>query len=205
MTKNTLSIANVFAAQKDSLVMRRTSFDYAARAQALDQLQAMILAHEDEICAAIYADFGKPREEVMLTEIMTILVELTHTRKHLRRWMRPKRAASGLAYLGTSAKVHPTPKGVALVIAPWNFPFYLALGPAISALAAGCSVILKPSELTPVTSALINRMIAVTFPPELVTVVEGGVDVSTELLALPEYFDATTEKAHRECGAQYNC
>jgi len=185
MTKNTQSIAKVFAAQKNSLVMRRTSFDYAARAQALDQLQAMILAHEDEICAAIYADFGKPREEVMLTEIMTILVELTHTRKHLRRWMRPKRAASGLAYLGTSAKVHPTPKGVALVIAPWNFPFYLALGPAISALAAGCSVILKPSELTPATSALINRMIAVTFPPELVTVVEGGVDVSTELLALP--------------------
>ncbi len=179
------TIAQVFAAQHEGVVARRTSFDYNARKAALDKLEAKILAEEEAICAALDEDFGKHRDEVMLTEILPILLEITHTRKHLRRWMRSGRAASGLAFLGTSARVRPTPKGTALVIAPWNFPFNLAIGPVVSALAAGCSVILKPSELTPATSNLINRMLTETFPPELVAVVEGGVDVATALLELP--------------------
>lgn len=185
MEKPDTSIQALFDAQKNAVVSRRTYFDYAARRTALDALQAKILAEEDAICAALAADFGKHRSEVMLTEIMPVLVEITHARKHLKRWMRPKRAASGLAFLGTSTKVHPTSKGVAMVIAPWNFPFNLAIGPVVSALAAGCSVILKPSELTPATTKLINRMISDIYPPDLVTVVEGGVDVATQLLALP--------------------
>ncbi len=179
------TITELFDLQKSGVVARRTSFDYAARRAALDRLEAKILAEEEAICEAVAADFGKHRDEVMLTEIIPVLLELTHTRKHLRRWMRPKHAASGLAFLGTSARVHPTPKGAALIIAPWNFPFNLAIGPLVSALAAGCSVILKPSELTPATTALINRMISELFEPDLVAVVEGGVDVATELLALP--------------------
>lgn len=185
MDNNTQDIAQIFAAHKDAVVARRTSFDYAARKAALDKLEAKILSQQGAICDALAADFGKHPDEVMLTEILPILLELTHTRKHLRRWMRPKRASSGLAFLGTSAKVEPTSKGAALVIAPWNFPFNLTIGPLISALAAGCSVVLKPSELTPATTTLINVMISDIFPPDLVTVVEGGVDVATELLALP--------------------
>jgi aldehyde dehydrogenase (NAD+) len=185
MNTKTQNIAQIFAAQKDGIVGRRTSFDYAARIKALDQLKAKILAEEDAIYAALAADFGKPQEEVQLTEIMPILIEIDHSRKHLRRWMHPKRAPSGLIYLGTATKVRPTPKGTALVLAPWNFPINLSLGPVVSALAAGCSVILKPSEMTPHASALIKRMIAEIFSPDLVTVIEGGVDVATELLALP--------------------
>jgi aldehyde dehydrogenase (NAD+) len=185
MTTQTQTIAEIFATQKSGVVARRTSFDYAARKDALDALETSILARQDAICTALAADFGKHPDEVMLTEILPILLEITHTRRHLRRWMRPKRAGSGLAFLGTGAKVHPTPKGVALVIAPWNFPFNLAMGPVVSALAAGCSVILKPSEFTPATTTLISQMIADIFPPDLVTVVEGGVDVASELLELP--------------------
>jgi aldehyde dehydrogenase (NAD+) len=185
MITNSHPIAQIFAAQKDGTVARRTAFGYDARRAALDKLEAKILAEEDAICAALHADFGKHRDEVMLTEILPILLEISHTRKHLRRWMRPMRAASGLAFLGTSAKVRPTPKGTALVIVPWNFPFNLALGPVVSALAAGCAVILKPSEFTPATSALIKAMISDIYLANLVTVVEGGVDVTTELLSLP--------------------
>ncbi len=185
MTDKTKTIAEIFAAQKGGVVARRTSFDYAARKQALETLQKKVLAEQDAICAAIGADFGKHPDEVMLTEILPLLIELTHTRKNLRRWMRPKRAGSGLALLGTSTRVLPTPKGVALVIAPWNFPFLLALGPVVSALAAGCAVIIKPSELTPATSALISEMVSAIFPPDLVAVAEGGADVATELLDMP--------------------
>ncbi|MGJ8623309.1 MAG: aldehyde dehydrogenase family protein [Yoonia sp.] len=185
MTEHDTDIPRIFAAQKAEVVARRSTFDYQARQAALDRLRDKILAEEDAICAALMADFGKHRDEVMLTEIMPVLLELTHTRKHLRRWMRPKRAPSGLVLLGTSAKVRPTPKGVALIIAPWNFPFNLAVGPLVSALAAGCSVVLKPSEHTPATSRLIQRMMADIFPPDLVTVVTGGVETATELLEQP--------------------
>lgn len=185
MDTTTQTIAQVFAAQKDCVVARRTSFDYHARKAALDTLETILVTQEDAICAALAADFGKHRVEVMLSEILPLQLEITHTCKQLRRWMRPKRAASGIAFLGTSAKVQPTPKGTALVIAPWNFPFLLTIGPMISALAAGCSVVLKPSELTPATSGLISKLMAENFPADLVAVVEGGVDEATELLALP--------------------
>lgn len=178
-------IAQIFLAQTAGVASRRTTFDYKARAAALDKLRAKVLAEEKAICDAIFADFGKHPDEVMLTEILPLLLELGHTRKHLRKWMRPTRAPSGVMFLGTSTKVQPTPKGTSLVIAPWNFPFLLALGPVVSALAAGCSVVLKPSELTPATSALLSRIISEAFSPDLVAVIEGGVDTATELLALP--------------------
>lgn len=185
MKDNAASLDRLFARHKEGVVTRRTSFGYAARKAAIDALKARIIAEENAICEALAADFGKHPDEVMLTEILPLLLEISHTRRQLRRWMRPTRAAPGLAFFGTSAKVRPTPKGTALVIAAWNFPFLLALGPVVSALAAGCSVILKPSELTPNTSALLSRLVSEVFPPDLVAVVEGGVDVSTRLLELP--------------------
>jgi aldehyde dehydrogenase (NAD+) len=91
----------------------------------------------------------------------------------------------GLTMIGTSAKVKPTPKGAALIISPWNFPFNLAIGPLAAALGAGCSAIIKPSEMTPATSALIAEMIADTFDPDLVAVVQGGPEVANALMAQP--------------------
>lgn len=178
-------LASVFAAQKALAPERRASFDRAGRDRALAQLRQAVIDHQDAITAALQADFGKHPVETLLSEILPVLQEIDHSRRHLRRWMRPRRVGPGLTGLGASARILPQPKGVALVIAPWNYPFMLALGPLVSALAAGCSVIMKPSELTPATSALLARMIGQTFPPDLVAVAEGGVAVATALLAMP--------------------
>lgn len=178
-------LAAVFAAQKALAPERRASFDRAARDRALARLRQAVIDYQDQIVAALQADFGKHPVETLLSEILPVLQEISHSRRHLRRWMRPRRVGSGLTGFGASARIVPQPKGVALVIAPWNYPFMLALGPVVSALAAGCSVIVKPSELTPATSALLARMIGQSFPPDLVAVAEGGVEVATALLAMP--------------------
>lgn len=175
----------LFEAQRRLVPARRTGFGLAERRDALDRLRAMLRAHEAEIIAAIAADFGKAATETRLSEILPVLQEIAHARRHLRRWMRPRRVWPSLTTFGTSGRVIAEPRGVALIIGPWNYPLLLTLGPLVSALAAGNAVILKPSEKTPATSALIASMIGATFPPDLVAVVEGGVPETTELLALP--------------------
>lgn len=178
-------VALAFAAQSAGTVARRQDFGLAERRDALARLKAAITRHEAALVAALAADFGKPEAEVILTEVMPVLQEIRHASRHLRRWMRPRRGAPSLATLGTSARIRFEARGVCLIIAPWNYPFSLALGPLVSALAAGNSAILKPSEMTPATSALIARLVAECFPPDLVCVIEGGIEASTALLALP--------------------
>ena len=99
--------------------------------------------------------------------------------------MRPKRVAASIGVWGTRSYVRPEPKGVCLIIAPWNYPLNLALGPLVSALAAGNGAIIKPSEMTPHTSKVIANIVAETFPPDLVSVIEGDAAVAQKLLALP--------------------
>jgi len=149
------------------------------------KLRATLRRREGDIVAALAADFRKPEAEVKLTEMLPVLQEINHTVHHLRRWMRPRRVAATLGVFGTSARVRPEPKGVCLIIAPWNYPLNLALGPLVSALAAGNSAIIKPSEMTPHTSALVADLVAETFPPDLVAVCEGDAAVSQMLLELP--------------------
>lgn len=174
-----------FSTQVAGLAARRRAFGLVERRQALSRLAAAIRRNEAALIAAMADDFGKPEAEVVLTEILPVLQEIRHASRHLRRWMRPRRVAPTLATFGTSARIRPEARGTCLIVAPWNYPFCLALGPLVSALAAGNSAIIKPSEMTPATSALIARLVAETFPPDLVSVVEGGVEVSTALLALP--------------------
>lgn len=180
-----MTIASLLDAQRRLVPARRTGFGLAERRAVLDRLRGMILAHRAEIIAAIAADFGKAATETELSELLPVLQEIAHARRNLRRWMRPRRVWPSLTTLGTSGHVIAQPRGVALIVAPWNYPVLLSIGPLVSAIAAGCSAILKPSELTPATSALIARMIAATFPADLVAVVEGGVETATELLSLP--------------------
>jgi aldehyde dehydrogenase (NAD+) len=179
------AISAAFAAQRAKADGRRLSFGYPERREALQKLSSAIRKNDAAIVAALKADFAKPEAETILSEILPVTQEIRHTLRHLKRWMRPQRYSQSLTTLGTSASVIPQPRGVCLIIAPWNYPFNLALAPLVSCLAAGNSAILKPSEMTPNTSALIARMIAETFPPDLVTVIEGGKDVSQALLALP--------------------
>ncbi len=179
------AISAAFAAQRAKVEERRLTFGLAERRAALEKLSRTIRNNDAAIIAALKADFEKPEAETILSEILPVTQEIRHTLRHLKRWMRPQRYAPSLATFGTSAQVIPQARGVCLIIAPWNYPFNLCFGPLVSCLAAGNSAILKPSEMTPATSALIARVIAETFPPDLVTVIEGGKDVSQALLALP--------------------
>ena len=178
-------IQAAFDRQVAGVTDRRRDFGLSERKDALSKLADVIRNNEAAIVAALAQDFGKPETETILTEIIPVLQEIKHARRHLRGWMRPARVGLSLAAFGTSARVRPQARGVCLIIAPWNYPFILAIGPLISCLAAGNAAIIKPSEMTPATSALIARLMAETFPPDLVCVVEGAVKTSEALLALP--------------------
>ena len=179
------TLANkIFEEQRIKSLALRTS-GYGSRAEKLKKLRNWILANQDKICAAIYNDFKKSATEVGLTEIQPIISEINHTLTHLRGWMKPKKVDATLAMFGTTSSIMYEPKGTSLIIAPWNYPFSLCIGPLISALAAGCTAILKPSEMTPHTAALITQMTKALFEDNEVAVFEGGVEVSKHLLAMP--------------------
>ncbi|MBJ6145823.1 aldehyde dehydrogenase family protein [Hymenobacter sp. BT559] len=179
---------NRFQAQFDALraqapALRREAA--TARRQRLQRLADWLTAHRADIQQALYQDFRKPPAETDVTEIWASLVELKHTSRHLGRWLAPRRVGTPLALMGTKSWVQVEPKGVVLIIAPWNYPFYLAIDPLISAIAAGNAVVIKPAEQTPATSALLRRLCQDLFPANEVWVAEGGKEVATELLRLP--------------------
>lgn len=184
-TVNDDEIRSIFERQQRAQLARRANFDRAARIAQLNRLSETIRRFEKDIIAACGADFRKPLAEVKLTEIFPVLQEIRHTTRHLKKWMRPKRVGATLGVFGTKAQVRPEPKGVCLIIAPWNYPVNLSLGPLVSALAAGNSVIIKPSEMTPNASRVIAQIVREAFTPDLVTVIEGDADVAQRLLALP--------------------
>ncbi len=155
------------------------------RIARLERLKVNLLSRRQELADALYADFRKPRAEAESTEVLPVLMELAHTLKHLKGWMKPRKVETPLLLAGTSSEVRYEPKGVVLVIAPWNYPFGLALAPLIAAVAAGNCVMLKPSEKTPRTSAFLDALVRDTFDPSEVTVVQGGPEVGEALLQLP--------------------
>ncbi len=161
---------------------RSTATERKARIQRVLEL---VLSHRDDIIAAAAEDCGKPAPEVALTEVYPVVGEAREALRNLSKWMKPKRVRTTLSMLGTQAQIRPEPRGVALIVSPWNYPVTLSFRPLISALAAGCPVILKPSEMTPKLSALIKRMLDSAFDPQDVAVIEGDASISTRLLALP--------------------
>ena len=157
----------------------------SARRARLQALLEALLARRTEAHAALAADFRKVPEEVDLAELYPLATELRGAIRHLERWMRPLRVPAPLGFLGSQASVRQEPKGVVLIISPWNYPLYLSLGPLISALAAGNCAVLKPSEFTPRTGAFVKSLLAGLFPEEEVAVVEGDGATAEALLALP--------------------
>ena len=151
----------------------------------LRKLEKWLHANRQRVGSAMYADFQKPALEVDTSEVYPVLTELRHTLKHLEEWSRPRKVDATLAYIGTRSEIRYEPKGVCLIIAPWNFPFNLCAGPLVSCLAAGNTAIIKPSELTPNTSRVIKAMANEIFEEDVVWVEEGGVEVSQGLLSLP--------------------
>jgi aldehyde dehydrogenase (NAD+) len=139
----------------------------------------------DAIREALYMDFKKTKAEVDLTEIYPITSEIKHTIAHLSRWMQPQTVDTPLALIGSSSWIQYEPKGVCLIISPWNFPINLTFAPLVSAIAAGNTVIIKPSENTPHSSAVMKKIIESLFDKNEIALVEGGIDTSTALLDLP--------------------
>ena len=160
--------------------------DYAARIAALDRLEALLRTNAAAICAAIDRDFkGRSPQETRLLEIFPAVEGIRHARRHLARWMKPQRRPTNFWFLPGRSRVLFQPLGVAGIVVPWNYPLYLAIGPAVSALAAGNRVLIKMSEAAPATGELLEKLIAGSFDPALLAVVNGGPDVGRQFAALP--------------------
>jgi len=156
------------------------------RVRKLNRLKkAVELTYRDRIKQALYDDFKKPFTETDLTEIYPVVSEIKHVKSHLKSWMKRQKVDTPLALIGSSSWYKYEPKGVCLIISPWNFPLNLTFGPLISAIAAGNTVIIKPSEMTPNISKVMAEIIDDLFEDNEVALVEGEVEVSQELLKLP--------------------
>ncbi|MBB3189572.1 coniferyl aldehyde dehydrogenase [Halomonas cerina] len=156
------------------------------RHDRLARLDAMTRRHRDEIIQAIRQDFGHRADaETRLAEITPLRMAIHYARRHLRRWMRPKRATVPWRLLPGRARVYRQPLGVVGIIAPSNYPWHLAWMPAVDALAAGNRVMIKPGEQTPATSALMARLAERYFAPDELCVVTGDTDVARAFSALP--------------------
>ncbi|SDJ56617.1 coniferyl-aldehyde dehydrogenase [Paraburkholderia steynii] len=172
--------------QQRAAVARIGSPSFEQRVAALDALANMVKTHRHELVQAISSDFGnRAKEETELGELMPILNGIKHVRKHLKSWMRPERRKVGIAFRPASAQILYQPLGVVGILAPWNYPLTLTLAPLTEALAAGNCVMVKPSELTPRTAALLQKLIAATFSADQVTVVTGGPEIAANFCALP--------------------
>lgn len=156
------------------------------RIKKLDSLKRAIeVNYRESLKQALYKEFKKPYTEIELTEIFPVISEIKHTRKHLASWMKKQRVDTPLALLGSSSYYIHEPKGVCLIIAPWNYPINLVLSPLISAIAAGNTVVIKPSEYTPKINKVLKDVIEYVFTENEVVLIEGGVETSTHLLNLP--------------------
>ncbi|MCD2258614.1 aldehyde dehydrogenase family protein [Psychroserpens luteolus] len=159
---------------------------YKARIKKLKALKfALERTYKNAIEEALYQDFKKPKVETGLTEIYLVVKEIKYAISNLRSWLSDQRVSTPLTLLGTSSYIRYEPKGVCLIISPWNYPVNLTFGPLVSAIAAGNTVILKPSEMTPNTSAVMAKIVKDVFSENEVALVEGEVEVSQELLKLP--------------------
>lgn len=171
----------------------RYSFDQGVtrpeewRREQLTRLRDLLIDRGADFERALFDDLGKSGTEAQLTEIGFLVAEIDHALQQLSKWLRPRRVGVPLALQPATGRVVPEPLGVALVIAPWNYPLMLALSPVIGAIAAGNAVVIKPSELAPATAALISQVIPDTLDRRSVAVIEGAVPETTALLR--ERFD----------------
>ncbi|TXE08672.1 aldehyde dehydrogenase family protein [Gelidibacter salicanalis] len=159
---------------------------YKERIKKLDALMvALEVDYKQKIREAMYADFKKPYLETDLTEIYPVLTEIRFAKSNLKSWMKKQKVDTPLSLLGASSYIVYEPKGVCLLISPWNFPINLTFGPLVSAIAAGNTIIIKPSEMTPNASKVMAEIVSALYKEDEVALFEGEVEVSEHLLKLP--------------------
>ena len=152
------------------------------RTEALAALAGVLRKHGDTWGQALGADLGAPAFETWATQTGLLLAEIRHARRHLRRWMRPRRVGTPLALMPARSRIEAAPVGVVLVIAPWNYPLQLSLGPAVAAIAAGNAVVIKPSEHAPRTAEKLAELVPAALADGLVQVVQGGPETAQALI-----------------------
>ena len=178
------SITEIFELQRVHSISLRSSTD-RERKEKLKKLKLLIQENEALIFEALHKDLRKSEFEAALTELYFVYAEIDFAIKNLSSWMRPLRVSASLSNIFSKNRIFYEPKGVALIIAPWNYPFQLLIAPLVSAIAAGNCAILKPSELSPATTSVVSKLINKNFNPKEIACFEGGVELSEALLDLP--------------------
>ena len=173
------------------------------RLTALDRLREGIETNEKALTDALFADLGKSPCESYATEIGILLNEIRYAQSNLQRWAADRYVHSPLALFGSHSHIHYEPRGLVLIIAPWNYPLQLAFAPLIGAIAAGNCAVIKPSSSAPHTAAVMKKIIDECFEDEYIALVEPGEDVSEQLFRLPwDYIFYTGGEKHGRCVLQ---
>lgn len=162
--------------------MQHATLDVGYRLAALKRLRRAIVEREAELIEALYLDLHKSYEEAYLTEISIVLGEIDNFLKRLSGWAAPSKKRTPLKLFPAHSEVLTEPLGVALIIAPWNYPVQLLLNPLVGAIAAGCTAVLKPSPYVPHVAEVLERLVKDAFDEDYVAVVQGNRDVNTALL-----------------------
>ena len=176
-----MNIPNTLQSQRTYFKTQQTK-DVLFRIAILKRLKEEIVAREQDIYDALKNDFNKPAFETFISEYGLVISELNLTLKNLKSWAKPKRVKPSMLTFPAADYIYKEPYGTVLIIAPWNYPFLLAIEPLIMAIAAGNTVVVKPSELTTHTSKLVTDIIQTVFNPDHAASIEGGIPVATELL-----------------------
>jgi len=179
------TLERLFALQRAAFARERYP-SLRTRQDRLARLKALVVENEARFAQAVDSDFGDRSEhETRLAELYIVAAEIADAQANLRRWMRRERVTTPLHLLPGRAYIERQPLGVAGIISPWNYPVQLAFAPALGALAAGNRVLLKPSELTPATSALMHELVAARFAEDEFAVILGDADVGRRFTELP--------------------
>jgi len=181
-----LPISDIICQQRKFFNTGKTK-DLSFRITQLKNLQKAVIDHEAAIIAALKADLHKSEFETYTTEIALCKKEINYALKQIANWTKPQKANIPLEQLPGFGRIYPEPLGVVLIISPWNYPFQLIIAPLVGAITAGNCAILKPSEIAAHTSKLLAEILPKYFDPAYIAVVEGGVEISQQLLA--EKFD----------------
>jgi aldehyde dehydrogenase (NAD+) len=181
---DTSAFQQIYNQQKEYF-NRQATKSYEQRVEVLKDLKAQIQKYESRIIQAMQADMAKPETEAAGGEIWYVLAEIDYTLRYLKRWMKPKRKRTPLLHFRAASAIYPEPFGQVLIMAPWNYPFHLLFSPLVGALAAGNTAILKPSELAPRSAEVIEELVNDHFNPDLIRVVNGGVETAETLLSFP--------------------
>jgi len=178
-------LTSTFGSQKKAFKHNpNPSFEF--RRDTLVRLKKALLNNQERLIDAVAEDYSsRSKDETMLAEIMPVIQSINYTLKHLREWMRPDKKKVGLLFLFSRNYVLHRPLGVVGIISPWNYPIILALGPLVAALAAGNRAMLKVSEFTPRTSAVLQEIITNTFTNDLVSVIVGDANIAQQFSKLP--------------------